>query len=183
MRVFGIGLGRTGTQSLASALRTLGFRVVHYPADLAEIDKHDACLDITVAKRFRFLDAIYPGSKFILTTREMESWLRSCQWHYSVPWREAAPGDIPLEQKMLAENDFDMYGTWRFDEEHFRHAKWRHESGVRFHFADRQDDLLTLDITTTPAEDLWRALVAFLDVPVVDFGQPFPWENRSEPVR
>jgi hypothetical protein len=82
-KVFGIGLGRTGTKSLAYALRQLGINVVHYPDDLKTyqelstgnynfslLQTLDGITDITVAPFYPHLDDLFPGSKFILTVRE-----------------------------------------------------------------------------------------------------------------
>lgn len=184
MRVFGIGLGRTGTQSLVAALRVLGFSAIHYPTNLREIDDYQASADITVAKRFRFLDLAYPCAKFILTTRAIDPWLKSCERHYSEAWRQTPLDGLGIVEKTVAEVDYEVYGSWTFDVHLFTEAKARHESAVQQHFANRPDDLLTLDITTTPHRELWQRLIVFLerDPESFDFRQPFPWENRSEPI-
>ena len=40
--VFGVGLSRTGTKSLAEGVDVLEFACIHFPRTLAEIDTHDA---------------------------------------------------------------------------------------------------------------------------------------------
>ncbi|MFC1452265.1 sulfotransferase [Verrucomicrobiota bacterium] len=86
--MFGIGLGRTGTKSLTEALEQLGFRTKHCPRfflddearpciDWADFDSHDALTDEGVALVYQEADRRYPGSKFILTMRDPEDWLRS----------------------------------------------------------------------------------------------------------
>ncbi|MBC6421767.1 MAG: hypothetical protein GDA43_03165 [Hormoscilla sp. SP5CHS1] len=82
MKVFGIGLSRTGTKSLTEALNMLGINVVHYPNDettlqeliagnyeFSLLNSWDGITDITVAPYYAQLDKIYPDSKFILTVR------------------------------------------------------------------------------------------------------------------
>src|SRR5205085_2716068 len=92
-KIFGIGLSRTGTTSLTQALELLGYRTVHGPADhvtqlefyeffatgsqgvhLSVLKEHDALTDAPVCCLYRALDKAYPGSKFILTIREKQSW-------------------------------------------------------------------------------------------------------------
>ena len=77
-KVLGVGLSKTGTSSLSAALTILGYRTVHYPPldRLRELlDDSDAATDTPVACSFRELDRQYPGSRFILTVRDPDSWL------------------------------------------------------------------------------------------------------------
>ena len=85
-KVFGIGFHKTGTTSLALALRQLGYSVtgpngVNDPnisqnaralvRDL--VDQFDAFQDNPWPILFRELDEWYPNSKFVLTLREPHS--------------------------------------------------------------------------------------------------------------
>ena len=87
--VFGIGLSRTGTRSLAAGLEMLGFPCVHYPdpalmlcgAYAEALGPCRAATDITVTTFYKELDAAYPGSRFILTVRELDAWLGSIGAH------------------------------------------------------------------------------------------------------
>ncbi len=90
----GIGLSRTGTTSLAMALEILGIRTKHYPHDkeiqtelfggdghLTVLRRYQAITDISVVPFFRQLDAAYPDSRFILTTRDEDAWVGSLRRH------------------------------------------------------------------------------------------------------
>ena len=106
MKVFCIGLNKTGTRSLHDALEMLGLRSIHWGgSELAEavrrgpairdaveralvegrpllddLDDADAYSDILeLSVKFDVLDRQYPGSKFILTTRDLDDWLASRQ--------------------------------------------------------------------------------------------------------
>lgn len=80
-KIFGIGLSKTGTTSLAHALEILGYRTKDYPGlsryragdlssvDLAVVDAYDALTDTPIPSFYRELDQRYPGAKFILTVR------------------------------------------------------------------------------------------------------------------
>ncbi|SPE49447.1 hypothetical protein SNS2_1134 [Streptomyces netropsis] len=185
-KVFGIGLSRTGTTSLTSALHTLGFDVVHYPADPATyatllagtarfplLDRYDGITDITVAHCYQDLDLLWPGAKFVLTVREEESWLRSCRKHWERPVESKAhrgQGYVDLQRFLRAA----VYGCHAFHPERFRRVARRHAAEAARHFAGRDDDLLVLDIA---AGQGYERLAPFLGVPVPD--EPFPHRNRT----
>ena len=84
-RIFGVGMHKTATKSLAAAARILGFDGVHWPSVAwvrqaydqikgngasALIDGVYCAMDLPVTLFWRELDAAYPGSKFILTVRD-----------------------------------------------------------------------------------------------------------------
>lgn len=179
MRIFGIGLSRTGTLSVAAALRLLGFSTVHYPWSLAELHQHDAALDLPVARWWRYLDATCPDAKFILTTRREETWLPSCQRHFSAdsePWRGAEPAAWTEGERAVAEVEHAVYGAWRFDSRLWIEAKRSHELAIHLRFQHTRGRLLVLDVENTPAPTLWAELTSFLEL---DDDIPFPWEHRT----
>jgi hypothetical protein len=179
-RIFGIGLNKTGTSSLHEALELLGYRSLHFagPERAALIRRaleerrpllhyldpaYDAFSDTPVTAYFWLADVQYPGSKFILTVRDLEQWLDSRQRHVEKNQQRAAAG--AYEGKFLQVNR----SAWT-------HEYQRHEGAVRSYFARRPEDLLVLDVT---AGEGWKPLCDFLGTPVPD--RPFPWENRYQP--
>jgi Sulfotransferase domain len=79
-KVFGVGLSRTGTTSLHYALGFLGYRSIHFPPphQLRELlNFYDAAVDTPVACVFKELAEAYPDARFVLTVRDMDSWLAS----------------------------------------------------------------------------------------------------------
>lgn len=169
--MFGIGLSRTGTTSLAAALHRLGYRTVHFPdpgpllvGDFSVFDAVDAATDTPVTAFFPLLDQRYPGSRFVLTVREMEGWLGSVEELF----RRRTQG----ERGPVAEIRRLVYGRVTFDREHFRAAYERHVAWVRGYFRGRPGDLLEMDLG---AGDGWEALCGFLGAGVVR--GPFPREN------
>jgi hypothetical protein len=197
-RIFGVGLSRTGTTSLTSAIGRLGFRAVHFPADdasrgqimsfmagegdalrLTILEEVDALTDTPVCATFEALDAAYPGSKFILTVRERERWLDSCRAYWSdgiEPFVRDNPGD-PWTAYIETLSDA-LYGGTRFDRGRFAAAYDAHEARVRAHFRRRPADLLVLDIC---AGDGWDPLCGFLNLTPPD--EEFPWEYAGGPPR
>ena len=170
-KIFGVGLSRTGTLSLATALRLLGYHTIHYPFTMEEILQHDASVDISVSARFIYLSRLYPESKFILTTRELDPWLASCEAHYADPWRTDDPATWDSHKQAIAENDFTIYGTWMYDKEMFIQAKQRHESMVREWIpCDR-----LLEVNITEDANVWSHICRFLGFSEI----PFPWEHKG----
>jgi sulfotransferase family protein len=160
-KIFGIGLSRTGTSSLSEALSILGYRSVHYPPapNLYELlDAFDAATDTPIAMSFKELDHRYPGSKFILTVRDRDKWLKSTEKLFS--------GPIPLEEWRREERR-QLYGTLIFEKREFAAAYDLHLARVMEHFVDRPDDLLIMDVSAG-----WDALCRFLHDPIPD--APFP---------
>lgn len=166
-KVFGIGLSRTGNTSLTRALRALGFRAVQFPDNLNVLAKADAGTDTTVALAYRELDKCYPGSGFILTVRDVPTWLRSMEWMMGrLPLIPLAEVPYRLEIRRKA------YGTESFEPAKLEIAFERHVRDVREYFAGRKD-FLELDIA---AGDGWEKLAPFLGVAVPT--EAFPHEHR-----
>ena len=180
MKVFGIGLDRTGTTSLTEALALLGFKTLHYPNDpttlhelrlqlggpttLSVLNRYDALTDSPIAICFMGLDAVYTGSKFILTVRSMMPWLAS--WHRHMALNPPTPQTAWLRQQSL--------GTEVFEPETMSAAYDHHFTLVRHYFMERPADLLVLDIC---GGDGWDKLCRFLGKPVPKL--PFPHLNAS----
>jgi hypothetical protein len=173
-KVFGIGFQRTGTTSLVRALELLGINSIHNPAPLLDdlnhpvIHAYEGFADNPLPLIFRELDVRYQGSKFILTDRDVEDWLQSVRWLFTV-----APtlGEWGTSQSAIAMHEA-VYGVARFDEEVFRARYLQHRADVLAYFARRPEDLLVIDVTRG---DAWNELCAFLGQPVP--AQPFPREN------
>lgn len=177
MKVFCIGLNKTGTRSLHEALGRLGLRSLHWGGLergpqvraaveraeregrplLSDIDDVDAYSDIlALSTNFDLLDHQYPGSRFILTVRDLEAWLDSRRRHVEANIARKERGEY-------------AGGFLTVDIEGWTTEMEEHVAGVRTYFADRPQDLLEMNI---PEGDAWDRLCPFLDLPVPD--DPFP---------
>ena len=180
MKIFCIGLSKTGTTSLAHALTILGYKtkdnpgIINYDAgDLSSIDtsaleENDAISDTPIPSFYRELDTKYPDSKFILTVRDMDGWLVSCKKQFT---QKLADKQNDAHNRLF----MDLYDSTVFDEEKFRKGYQDFVDGVYRYFADRQQDLLTLNISSG---DGWETLCPFLGKPVPDV--PFPKANVTK---
>lgn len=196
-KIIGPGLGRTGTTSLSQALNILGFhnnevvgewyltkwrdgRLVFDPdRDIA--CRFDAYLDSPVPLVYKELVQLFPGSKIILTSRDVESWLPSMKYLLDTVFfgLESQAAQNPQYGQMLKELEaynLQTMGAARFDEDIYA-AKFReHYREVQTFFANRPEPVLELDITQN-GDGGWSQLCDFLGVPEPD--EPFPWRNKS----
>lgn len=185
-KIFGIGLSQTGSKSLTLALNMLGFKVAHYPDDeitlkelmagkynFSILNDFDGITDITVAPYYAQLDKLFPDSKFILTVRNKESWLKSVAAHFGEPVFEGTPSN---ENTMLLRRQLRIavYGTYTFNEERFSSVYDWHYKNVVEYFKDRPESLLILNIHEG---DGWRKLCPFFDFPVLN--KPFPFITKK----
>ena len=82
-KVFGLGLSKTGTTSLAAALNTLGIKTIWYPHDektLAELrsaeyrlsilEEYDGAVDTPIVPYYAQLDKIYPKQVYFNHSRK-----------------------------------------------------------------------------------------------------------------
>jgi exopolysaccharide biosynthesis predicted pyruvyltransferase EpsI len=178
-KVFGIGWAKTGTTTLGACLRRLGYD--HQGQNLSLVDgimRGDLAktLRIAAAKEsfedwpwillFRELDAAFPGSRFILTTRDPGRWLASYRAML------ASEGEPTAEMARIRAFLFGMDVRSATDEELVGRFL-RHRDEVLGHFQGRPHDLLVVD---WERGDGWAEVSGFLGLPQPD--EPFPHLNR-----
>jgi hypothetical protein len=176
-KVFGIGFHKTATTSLGAALEILGYKVkgpfgIHDPniKDKALncarllVKKYDAFQDNPWPIIYKEMDNMFPGSKFILTTRPSEKWIKSVVNHFrgkSTPMREWIYGvGDPIGNEGIYLKRYD-----------------RHNKEVLKYFSQRENDLLVMDITSG---DGWKMLCPFLNEE--EPNKSFPMANKNSPI-
>ncbi len=183
-KIFGLGLPKSGTSSLHSALTELGFRSNHNPDDkvteqeirdsnykLSVLNKYDALMDTPIPALFAQLDNAWPDSKFILTVRPIDDWINSVRHAgFNQPYARPKKGSTVDFYNTL------LFGTNVFNEERFRWVYETHHHTVQRYFSGvRENRLLILDLGKG---DGWEKLCKFLEKPVPK--NPFPRSNRLE---
>jgi len=105
------------------------------PHHLRELLKsYDAAVDTPVACVFKELAEAYPDTRFILTVRDMDSWLASTMHFFSQP---------PLPEEFWSrEVRMRIYGALTWDRQIFTSAYCRHLETVMEHFSHRPNSLL-----------------------------------------
>jgi len=176
-KVFCIGFMKTGTTTMNRALAALGYRVSPDSWKLLQpimkgdwktvkqhIDRHDAFEDNPIPHIFKQLDKEYPGSKFILTIRDSQSWYKSVKFHIDdlrTPMHEWVFGK---GKGIPALNESDSIRVYE-----------SHIDEVRNYFSERPQDLLTYNVKE---HNDWSTLCDFLEqqAPNIDY----PHANKSE---
>lgn len=176
-KIFGIGLNKTGTSTLAECCQILGFRKAPYDDELLPevarcdydrafntVSQYDVFEDWPYPLMYKVLDEQFPGNKFILTTRKSpEKWVASIQRHLQYV-------------KPLRLNTRLAYGYYYPDghEQDYINRYLAFNQQVRDYFAGRPDDFLEI---CWEDGDGWEKLCAFLGEAVPD--QEFPHANKG----
>lgn len=165
---WGVGLARTGNTSFCAALRLLGYDAVRQDPTFEQLRDLTGASGNTTVLHFKYLDYVFPGSKFVLTTRPVGGWLRSMEWSHI-----HNPRPIIGEHERIARR-MAIYEDVGYDEQVMTAAFQRHHAEVRRYFADRPNDLLELNIAEGRG---WETLCPFLEIAAP--GQPFPMLNAG----
>jgi tetratricopeptide (TPR) repeat protein len=187
LKIFAIGLTKTGTTSLTRALGILGFHSTHYTNDLTcellgikDAFLFDALIDTSVCVFFEALYFMFPNSKFIYTVRPLESWAASFTSHYQRYHRSSGFDHI---RDLLTTRDAATYGIGRAIVHgtlyhHHPDAVAAYQAYDRrvqdFFDANDRTRLLEFDIHSG---DGWEKLCRFVDRPIPQV--PFPWKNKA----
>ncbi len=145
------------------ALQILGYRKVKHNPRFRELRHIEAGVDNGVTVFYKYLDHRFPGSKFVLTMRDLDDWLPSLAWENDRrPVSSSRSEEETIMRRML------LYETVDFDRKKAIAAYERHHADVRRYFADRPDDMLEMRIMEGEG---WETLCPFLGVPIpnVDF--------------
>jgi hypothetical protein len=176
--LFSLGWGKTGTTTLGVALQILGFNSEHglpnarlwARGDLAPLiakePRYDAVKDRRGVLAYRELDAAFPGSRFVLTTRDPVDWLRS--------FRNEVATEVPSSERDEQRRIFFGAPIGDLSDDQLMERIARHNREVQDYFADRPNDLLVVDWTRG---DGWPELCSFLGIEEPDV--PFPHAKRG----
>lgn len=185
-KVFGIGLSRTGTTSLAQALDLLGIDTAHWTNPLthqllsdADFFMFGASTDCCVSAEFEKLYYQYPNAKFVWTMRPLDAWLASFLGHHDRhSWaRDVEELRIAFDRGACthmfahAALEFGLY----LNESDLAASYRAFEARVRHFFAGKPEGkLLELDLF---AGQGWEELCRFLGRPIPS--HPFPKLNAA----
>lgn len=184
-KVFCIGFHKTGTSSLANALQMLEYSVCRRLGSLQDLipdnnvielirnhktqeilkalKPYDAFCDNPWPLFYKEIDAFYPGSKFILTIREENSWIKSVLQYFK---------NSKTEIREIIYGEPSPIGNETIYLERYR----KHNAEVLAFFKSRPDNLLIIDIEKE--ENQWAKLCQFLGKEIPN--QEFPHRNKSK---
>lgn len=163
-KVFGIGFHKTGTKSLAKALTSLGYRVTGpnwiHDQDVEKsaltnckkiLSEYDAFQDNPWPMFYKELDVFAPNSKFILTIRDPEDWIRSVVNYFG-------SNETPMRRWIYG------HGSPIGHEQVYLDRYIKHNAEVLEYFQDRGSDLLVVDLQEPDAGRLCGFLECDLDI-------------------
>ncbi len=190
LKVFGVGFGRTGTESMKKALETIyGGPCYHMFEVLPHQDRVEEWVRLTQGKTpdwdamfegyhasvdwpgaffWREIAAHFEDAKLILTIRDAESWYRSMSSTILPLVRQSAATPNSLATEMFIKRTFD--GDIE-SEDHVKNVYNRHNAAVQAAFGP--DRLLVYQLGSG-----WEPLCEFLGVNVPNV--PYPHGNRTE---
>jgi hypothetical protein len=176
MKIFGIGVARTGTTTLAKALEILGYKSVHVECNVMEvsddtfsinkdvIENNDAIVGTPLSPCYKKLANDYPDSLFILTIRDSESWLKSCSLSFTEK--------LPMDENHRALHRW-LYKSILFDRGKFIKGYMSYVVEVCCFFDIIKNRLLLYNICS---EGKWDPLCDFLGKNIPDC--PLPHESK-----
>lgn len=174
-RIYGIGFPRTGSNTLRTALKKLGF-IPRGPKKNPNPDVEIFVGDwmLLPNNKFKQIDEDYPEAQFILTVRK-----DALTWYESVLRRTEKVGKHPgvLRQRL------SMYGSSVPLKPLYIQRYCRHNEEVETYFLsrygkDKDKKLLRICFEDNDSDTNWRLLSEFLDCdsPYI----PFPHVNKSK---
>lgn len=218
-KLFCIGANKTGTTTLELVFNALGYRMPSQVEQEMRISlqlwqgnllplqefcaRYDAFQDLpfAIGQAYVQADALFPGSKFILTLREPDAWFDSLKrFHLKGVLSRAGVTDTDqVDEETLKDQNVYLYQNYfyeiskhftavvrdgeveydwdlLYDREHrIKLYNQRNEAIIRY-FKDRPDDLLVIDVTQE--QDISRIL-DFLGLPA-KLNFQMPHLNRSK---
>ncbi len=164
-KIFQIGFNRCGTASLSRFFQNNNIKSIHWNRGVLASSIHEnylrglpligpkyqdivAFFDLECVHEklyiaqllFKELDSQYPGSKFILNTRDKKKWLKSRVSHRQGHYLEDSARVYGLSL-------LEMFSEWSLEWDH-------HHEAVLEYFKDRPGDLLIFDIEKDPISKL-----------------------------
>ena len=161
-KIFCVGYWKTGTNSIWKALTILGYRsaklirLAKEPkqgwVEYVKKSNYDAFTDDPMIFIYKELDKAFPNSKFILTVRDEQSFIKSYINYFK---------DTPVEKS--PEEVDELLNIYK-----------RHNQEVKNYFKDKQNKLLIINVT---GGEGWENLCPFLNKPIPN--KPFPHKNKG----
>lgn len=201
MKVIGVGLGRTGTNSLKESLNILGFGPCYHMSEIYEsIDdeklwlevykcdndgifnkifkKYNSTVDNPSTYFYKRLIKLYPEAKVVLTIRDVNDWYKSAK-NTIYPESKSLKAKISCIISPRFKRICELHNivTWEgifnnnFSDEEYSKNVFINHIEEVKNFVQK-DKLLIFNV-----KEGWEPLCNFLDVPVPDL--QFPYTNNT----
>ena len=183
-KVFCIGFNRTGSTSMGEAFKILGYNVKgeikkqeewmnnkhidsikNYILKISE--NYNAFFHEPWNQFYKDLDTTYPDSKFILTIRDEQSWLKSFYSYFK------NSGNDSWTPFLLG--NYDVNDIKSIDDDEYFLSKFReHNQNIIDYFKDQPNKLLIFNVFN---DDCWDKLCSFLGCNIPN--KSFPHTNKG----
>lgn len=171
VKVFGVGLSKSATTSMANAMTLLGYKTLHADRSLSAYvhhrgsplnlsgfyDEFDSVWDLPTAVYYKELLQAYPDAKFILTVRDSKEWYESFK-NYQENYQYYRWGCVfPERFKRLHEF---VYGSRSISPMWIKSMEEHNAAAIDF-FKNYPDQFMVLQFDD---DNKWEKLCKFLDV-------------------
>jgi len=149
-KIFIIGLPRTATTSVCAAMLELGFSTAHTAYTKQAMRDAQVIADTPIFCDYQALDIAYPNAKFIYLSRELSSWLPSIRQlleRMYVNLQRTDGGSNPTLRRCYNEIFYPLTLDNIANDQFLIDCYQRHQQGIVNYFADRPQDLLTIDVS------------------------------------
>jgi hypothetical protein len=163
-KIFIIGLPRTATTSVCLAMLEQGFKTAHNAYTQDAFSHAEVLADTPIFCDYQMLDKHFPNSKFIYLTRSPERWLPSIKQllQRMIVNLQRTDGGFNPHLKRCYKEVFSPLTEENLNDDVFLQACYtRHQQGISDYFKDRENDLLTIDVSN---ENSYSALLNFLNI-------------------
>ena len=154
-KIIGIGLPKTGTSTLSRCLTAMNIPTLHFGSNKCDGIRHNMYRGIykyNIMNKYKGItnafdtiypqiDKTYPNSVFILTIRNKDDWLKSCEKHFN-----KALLNVGEEAMTFMRHNIITFGTCLYNEDRFSYVYDTHLENAQRYFQDRKDSLLTINI-------------------------------------
>jgi len=161
-KIFIIGLPRTATTSVCLAMLGLGYKTAHNAYTQNAFTQAEVIADTPVFCDYQQLDKDFPNSKFIYLTRAADKWLPSIKQllQRMIVNLQRGDGGFNPHLKRCYSDVFSPLTADNIEQDEFLLSCYqRHQQGIASYFQNREQDLLTLDVSD---EESYACLLDFL---------------------
>lgn len=167
-KIFIIGLPRTATTSVCVAALGLGYKTAHNAYTQHAFTQAQVLADTPMFCDYQMLDKHFPNSKFIYLTRDASLWLPSIKQllQRMIVNLQRGDGGFNPHLKRCYSEVFSPLTADNIEQDEFLLGCYqRHQQGVFDYFHQREQDLLTLDVSK---EHSYQAFLTFLNAEQLD---------------
>lgn len=149
-KIIVVGLPRTGTTSVSVALLEMGFLVAHMGFTKKAFEVAEAITDAPCFSDYMYLDKLFPGSKFVYLSRDLDKWVPSMTMLLGkmAPHLDAEKGRFNPIMKRSFHHTFSANLPLTSDE--LIECYTRHKKEVFDYFKDankNSNDFLSIDVS------------------------------------